>query len=784
MADREKDPWEQFPDAPAAAPAVAASPWDAFPDAKGPGAAFAQPKMRAAHPEGFAPDEHDTRGMMRRAYDAVVGRQDPAHAHLPTMEEVLLKEEKERGGFFRGPEMRHINASAPFAVSDESYGDVMAKAIGDRFVRHEKDKYGYPIIVYKGPEGERRAYVNRPGLDSEDVARGIMQSLPYVGAAALTGGAAPAAGLMGRTVLQGGAAALTSAGQDVAAQQFGSEQGVDPAKAAIMGLTAGAGEVLSVPIAAAWRKLVTIPGLVSSEGQLTQRGMNVAIEAGLDPSTFTAEMARKMAKSYATSGDAAMAGREIASTDLGIHSTLGQRTKNPAQLLEEGAIRKGLRGEEARRAMQAFDEQQLAQVRNAAMGHPDLNGAGNRPGSQGIGASLHPDRTLQEFTPQELGTGIQEGLRATQQTAKEAEGQLWQGLRNITTQPEAMELLPQFIGPVINSRELNPTVTPMAYQMAETLARYVTGETKNATFSALGQTASRPTVDGMRRQLGEMVGSAAPGADKSAAGEVYRAFNDWIGAAAERQLLSGHPDAAAALRGARQISRDIKDLFQPRGPDGRQLPASTLIQKVMNKADSPEAVVDTLIGTPASKIKVGVPDALGRMKTALERFGGPEGQGVWNDIRAAYWSKMVTDAKGGMMTPQGMLTSMEKAFERQGTIINKLYSPAEQAEMRKLMASLRQITYKDPNPSGSGYAIAQFAKDFLGKVLDFVPGAHKVTIPLKIAYNMTGASHIAEKAAGRAAMRVATGQGSPAPAPRSLAGIAAAGQNLYRNNKD
>lgn len=552
-----------------------------------------------------------------------------------------------------------------------------------------------------------------------------------------------------------------------------------------MGLTAGAGEVLSVPIAAAWRKLVTIPGLVSSEGQLTQRGMNVAIEAGLDPSTFTAEMARKMAKSYATTGDAAMAGREIASTDQGIFSTLGQRTKNPAQLLEEGAIRKGLRGEEARLALKAIDDQQLAQVRNTAMGNPELNGAGNRPGTQGIGASLHPDRTLQEFTPQELGTGIQEGLLATQQTAKEAATQAWQGLRNITAHPEAMELLPQFIGPVINSKELNPTVTPMAYHMAEILTRYVTGETKNATFSALGQTASRPTVDGMRRQLGEMVGDAVSGTDKNAAGELYRQFNEWIGAAAERQLLAGHPDAAAALRGARQLSSDIKNIFQPRGPDGRDLPASTLIQKVMHKADSPEAVVDSLIGTPASKIRIGVPDALNRIKVGLDRFGGPEGQGVWNDIRAAYWSKMVTDPKGvnGMMTPQGMLTSMEKAFERQGTIINKLYTPTEIAEMRKLMASLRTITYKDPNPSGSGYAIMQFAKDFITKLMDAIPGAHKITIPLKLAYNMTGAGHLAEKAAGRAAIRVATGQ-TPAPAPRSLAGIAAAGQNLYRNNKD
>lgn len=702
--------------------------------------------------------------------DAVRGTHDPAYADLKSFDEEMQAENNSGA-------IRAMRLAAPVAATDEGYGDIMKKSLAERFVRKEKDANGYDIIVYHGPDGaERKAYVNKPGLDTEDVGRGIVSSVPYLVGGIGTSLATKGLPLLGRAAAQFAAGSGTSFGSDIATQALGSKEQPDAGRAAVMGGFGAAGEVAAPVVSAVWRKLVTEPGLYdAAAGQLTQRGVKAVVEAGLDPAAFTKDMSAKFAKAYAKSGDAAMAGRQFATHDLGIESTVGQRTKNPAELLKEGAMWRGNEGEVARQHITDFYALQRAQVRNAALGNPEEAGAGNIPGRLGIGAAMNPAREIKDMVPQELGASIQEGLQTAQRAARGVEDQAWSGLRNITAAPEAIELLPQYIGPVLNAREIDQTVTPMAYKMATTLHRYVTGEAGETAFSALGQTLEKPTVDGMRRRLGQMVGDAAPGSDKSAAGEIYRQFNEWIGAAADRQFLAGHPDAAAALRTAREISREIKDIFQPRDMrTGQALPAKSLIDKVMQKADSPEAVVRAVVGRPDAEIRVGAVDLMNRLKRGLDRFGGAEGQNVWNDIRSAYYMKMITDGKGELMSPQTMLNTIKKTFEKQPTMVNTLYTPAERAEIKKLVKSLEQITYKDPNQSGSGYAIANLLKGFLGMLIDQIPLAQKITVPFRLAYQISGMP----AASARAAARAATSQAAERVPPTSLSGPSKAAGNV------
>ncbi|RTL64644.1 MAG: hypothetical protein EKK41_21160 [Hyphomicrobiales bacterium] len=740
-------------------------------------ASFARPHL-ANNATPSAPDrkaphdpDADTRGWGQWAYDSIVGREDPRYKGLPTLDEALTAEGKRQGRFLTSPEQRQIRAAVPFAATDEAYGDVMANALGDRYLGREQDRYGNPIIVYRGDDGhEKRAYVNRPGLDSEDISRGITQAVPYVIGG--LGAGAVKAGLLTRSLLQGATAAGVSVGQDLAAQPLGSEQGVSPERAAVAGAAGAAGEAFSVPITAAWRKFVTVPGLFDrASGQLTPKGAQIAIDAGLDPSALTGRIGHEFAKTYARTGEAAAAGRQFASHDLGIESTVGQRTKDAQQLLEEGAMRRGIYGESAKQEMRAFDERQRQQLLNAALGDAENAGAGNLPNSRGLAASMNPARPVESMTPQEFGHSIQEGLRGARASARQAENDAWQGLHSITAHPEAMDLLPHSIGAALGEREIDQVSTPAAYRMATILQRYMTGEAADETLSVLGQNMATPTVDGIRRRLLNTMRNAGTPQDRAAAGRIYDGFNDWIGHAADAQLLLGHPDAAAALRGARQISREIRDLFQPR-EQGKQTAAANILSKVVEKADSPEAVVQALFGNgPNGGLKIGTIDALDRMRDALQRFGGPEGQNVWNDIRTAYWTKLVTDRKGELASPTVMLNSLKTAFDKQGTVMSRLYQPGELRDIRKLMRALEQITYKDPNPSGSGYAVAAFAKEMLGTIMEAIPFGHKITVPLRAVYSISGVPEMK----GRAAARLATGQTTPSAAPTaSLAGPSAA----------
>lgn len=768
--------WEGFKEA---ADAENTTGWEGFkentPSAEGV-AAFARPQIG----ETAAAQGVDTRGMFRRAYDAVAGREDPRYAGLPTMEEALNAEHKRSGKVFATTEQRQIRASMPFAVSDESYGDVMKNALGERFLGQQKDQYGNLVVVYKGDDGQpKKAYVNRPGLDSEDVSRGLLQAVPYVIGG--VGAGAVKAGLLGRAALQGLTGASTSVGQDVVAGTMGSEQGVDPTRAAVTGAAGAVGEIASVPIAAAWRRFVTEPGLYNAATQqLTPKGAQLAVEVGLDPNILSGRLGQEFAKTYSRTGNAAQAAQQVVSHDLGIESTIGQRTKDAERLLEEGAMRRGLYGEGAKTEMRAFDERQAQQVRNAVLGDAGASGAGNTPNSRGVASTINPARNVDDMTPQELGEAIQSGLASARQTARQAENVAWKGLDTVTAQPQARALLPDIVEDVVRQIDFPPpntmSNTPTALRMAQILDDYVQGNPAPQSLKMMaGRNMPETTVDQMRRRLLDLAQSAE-GNDKRLAMQMYDRYNDWIGQAADAQLLMGRPDAAAALRGARQISREIRDLFQPR-EGGKRTAAAGLIERVMEKADSPEAVVQSLFGAgPNAGIKMGTIDALTKMRDALNRFGGPQGQNVWNDIRTAYWLKLVQDRKGELASPTVMLNSLRTAFNKQDSVLKLMYSPQEIGDMRKLMKSLEQITYKDPNPSGSGYAVAQFAKQFLGTLMDAIPFGQKLVFPLKVAYQFSGVP----QAQGMMAARAATSQKIPSSIPETLAPYFSGIENQYK----
>lgn len=148
-----------------------------------------------------------------------------------------------------------MGLAATFGASDPAMGDVVAKQLGDRFVRREtvstegdpKQPFrprgsptpsvpseSYDVIVSRGPNGEeQRGYVNKPGLDSEDVVRGVRGALPYVGTGLGGMVAGAGRGLLANMAIQGALGGATSVGGDAALIPMGSEQGIDVPKALI-----------------------------------------------------------------------------------------------------------------------------------------------------------------------------------------------------------------------------------------------------------------------------------------------------------------------------------------------------------------------------------------------------------------------------------------------------------------------------------------------------------------------------------------------------------------------
>lgn len=129
-----------------------------------------------------------------------------------------------------------LGMAATFGASDAQMGDIVKKQLGDRFVRMEPAG-DYQIAVTRGPDGkEQRGYINRPGLDTEDITRGVRGALPYFLTGGVAGAATRGAGLLGQAAAQGVAGAATSAAGDVAQTPLGSDQGIEGGKALGAGL--------------------------------------------------------------------------------------------------------------------------------------------------------------------------------------------------------------------------------------------------------------------------------------------------------------------------------------------------------------------------------------------------------------------------------------------------------------------------------------------------------------------------------------------------------------------
>jgi hypothetical protein len=658
----------------------------------------------------------DNRSLFRKGYDAIAGRQDPAYAGLKTFDEEMFAEGNKSV-------TRQTGLSAFMNPDDAAYGDIMKDAIGDRFIGKEKDKHGYDIIVFKGTDGAtKKAYVNKPGLDADDVGRGVVGALPFMAGGAAAGALTKGAPLIARTATQFLGGAGTSIATDAGAMAFGSEQGVDPTKAAIVGGLGAAGEAAAVPIGALWRRFVTVPGLFDrSASKLTDKGAAAAKAAGIDPDELAGKIGEEFAKAYAKSPKDVSA--ELARSRGGIEATRGQRLKDPERLLKEEGMRRGIYGESAKAEMRAFDEKQAAQVRRAAIGEIDEIPGSAVPAGKvepGVATTLAPGRLPNELDTATLGRNIQGGLQSARDAAKATEGEAWERVKDLVAKPEAMKLLPDAIGGRLGAMaaDVDAVNTPIAHRMATMLESYMKGTPQKQELSVLGSSSGITTVDAMRRRLGGAVGAAKEPADRLMAGRIYEGFNDWIGTAADQALLAGDPAAAAAMRAARSVSAEIKDLLAPR-VKGQQTAAARILGDVMDKADSAEGVVARLFGGgPSAKIQTGEIDALTRMKTLLSTHGdGNAAQGAWNDVRAAYWMRLVQDKKGDLYSPKVMLNNIKTALKNQQTVIGTLYDKPELRKISELVRQLETITYKDPNPSGSSYGIASFAKEFFQTIL-------------------------------------------------------------------
>ena len=108
-------------------------------------------------------------------------------------------------------------------------------------------------------------------------------------------------------------------------------------------------------------------------------------------------------------------------------------------------------------------------------------------------------------------------------------------------------------------------------------------------------------------------------------------------------------------------------------------------------------------------------------------------QQTWDDIRLAYWTRLVQNGAGELHGPQAMLSNIRKAMNSQKSVFDVLYTGEERRVISQFSDALQVAVYKPPNASGSGYTAGRLINEGLAKVLD--------TIGLGRVYRAVGAKY-------------------------------------------
>lgn len=693
--------------------------------------------------------EPDAESWLGRRWQDIRGKQDQRYKGLPAIAEVLLKEGKLGPGTGLGSEQLGWLSG----VNDKDMGGIYGGILGDRFIRQEEDANGFPIVVYRDQAGkEARAYVNKPGIDMQDVVRGTVGVAPYFGAGKIARAFMPGAKLVPRVAGQAAAMGATSVAQDATAAATGiSDLDLEQTaiKAAASAAGGAGGELLGSAGGYLWRKLVAEPKYFNrATGTLTQLGEQAVRDAGLDPMILTRGAARDFGRAMARTGDPAAATRQVANNEFKIPRTQGELTGDMDQLLREQQIYGGAYGRGPSQGMKAFREQQTKAVGDAVAE---------------IGGEIAPGRAGAQMAKNEAGSAIQANTAAALEKAKQFERDAWNKVPELVAESGypytngAMDTLGRSMKRGLEARKIDfieEGLTPSAKKMSDMLGSFEKGEMPVPGSAYVG--GPKPgNIDLMRRRLLAETQNATTNTDKRAARAIYDSFNDWIDEAAK---MTGDPAASAGLRTARALTKQIHEAF-----DGQQGTAGArILGKVLKTADSAEEIVNALFSAPVrSDIKTGAISALRSLKEGYTRFLEPEAaNAAWNDVRLAYWNRLVSNRAGEVPGPAQLASSIKNAIGSQQTMMKELFSPAEIGRMQRLASILDDVKKKNPNTSWSGVSVGNLMKDVGDAMLSMI-GAN--TVLGRAAVRSVGT--LTRSAAGEAQLSAATGAGRGAVVP-------------------
>ena len=309
-------------------------------------------------------------------------------------------------------------------------------------------------------------------------------------------------------------------------------------------------------------------------------------------------------------------------------------------------------------------------------------------------ALARSNQSVGSMSPQDMGAELIQRLRAGEAEARANKDALYERAGNSDAAVNAGEVRNARATVAQNLENAGTVVdrelTPAASRMMDELQRLSTLEIPNkAVGSRLPASGAEEQVavsaqgiEQARKRLNFFRSAASNDADRRAASQVMRSFDDWQSNAFENALFSGSDEALTAFRQARAANADWRNRFFNEEDD-----ASKIVNRIVTGEITPQEVSNYIVGAG----KVGAKGVSSRLLTRLAEATGGDHQAM-QAIRGGIWNRLTQATEGVDQKPGARVANdiLEFLHGSGRDVAQRIYSPEQQQIMRAYADTIRQ----------------------------------------------------------------------------------------------
>lgn len=620
-----------------------------------------------------------------------------------------------------------MGVSLSLTPSYDAQIDIIKKLVPGTIA--SKDIYENIIITLPKQSGGGTAYLNKPGISTQDLLQGASQTLQYI----------PGYGFVARNVTGGllkkGAAYAaagvgTSIAQDIAAMPLGSEQGIEKSKAAVAGVAGIVGEPLGkfltrfalqpakkiiektgdvlLPLKLATSKFNIFSGTgkyLNSKGDVTKETLEIASKVGVNPKLVDKKIMTQFAQALEDGVEPALAKEVVGANQFGISLWKAQALNDKVALKTIQQMREGAFGQEGIEIIAKQDAIQADQALRflTTFRNKLIQGKKTQPFETPLGVRASEDDAMMQLTNMIKDLEAKQARIVSQKYAAiDYDGSF---------KPPVMKKFVRNIKNVLESPETGIGAIPDS-SFAPTANRALGQLTKFANiYKKKGKKLTYLTVKALeteRKRLNNFISTTKDPTDRRALMIIKGEYDTFYNGILEKALATGDDSLLNAIKGARLSQKTYSDLFDPKSilkKGGKIKDEGGIFMQNVLKGDYTPAQVANWVYGNASLGKSFTDKSLQTIKRLEKIF--PKGSEGYDVLRDGAFQRLINNSfrrygDREIFSPDLFVKVVNDAINGKGrTVSNNIFTAIEKKELLEFSKVLNKTLTPEilKNPS-------------------------------------------------------------------------------------